>query len=244
MEYRLEQNKGLSTGRRNWLDKIIDEGVPAPKNATRVNELLEASEVDGMQESSSTLRDFAYKLSKGWSLSEKQEIFLSKLLIKSENMKAEGRFRPTPDIIKDLVSAVAICKTKNGWYWNHRPGTAKSYDKVNDWLDWSYRKETKDELEALKPGHTVQIDQEPIIDKWSCDKLLNAVKKSINELKHPRHPEGTIAWTSSHQSSTSSMLALITGVPTLDMGTIVYPCLIDGETVTVRSEDLKKRRAK
>ena len=33
MEYRLERNKALSSGRRNWLDRIIDEGVPESKES-------------------------------------------------------------------------------------------------------------------------------------------------------------------------------------------------------------------
>ena len=76
MAARLERGKGMSTGQRKYLDSLIDQGVPKLKNEARVSEILEAAKVDGMQQASSTLSDFAFKLGKGWSLSEKQEKFL------------------------------------------------------------------------------------------------------------------------------------------------------------------------
>ena len=237
MLHRLEREKSLSKGQRNYLDSIIDLGVPIPKNEARVKEILDASEVDGMQEVSNTLKDFAHKVGKGWHLSEKQEVFLSKLLAKSEKMKSEGRFRPSPDAVKDLESAVDICKTKNSWYWSHRPGTAKAYDKVSDWLDWLHTKEPHAEILKLIPDHVTQIMPEPIIDQWVCDKILDAAKNPINELKDPKHKEGSMAWKFNE-------LALITGLPILEVGIVVYPCLVNGEDITVRSEDLKKRRRK
>ena len=80
MAARLERGKGMSAGQRNYLDSLIEQGVPKQKNEERVKEILAAAEVDGMQEVSSTLRDFAYKVGKGWALSEKQEAFLQKLI--------------------------------------------------------------------------------------------------------------------------------------------------------------------
>ena len=84
MVARLERGKGMSTGQRKYLDSLIDQGVPKLKNEARVNEILAAAKVDGMQQVASTLSDFAFKAGKGWSLSEKQEKFLSNLLAKAE----------------------------------------------------------------------------------------------------------------------------------------------------------------
>ena len=79
MVCRLEQGKGISKGQRSYLDSLIDQGVPKPKNEAKVNEVLAAAEVDGMQDVKSTLSDFAFKIGKGWDLSEKQEKFLANL---------------------------------------------------------------------------------------------------------------------------------------------------------------------
>jgi len=241
MSSRMECSKGMSTGQRKYLDSLIDQGIPTPKNEERVKEILAAAEVDGMQQSASTLKDFAFKLSKGWNLSEKQEKFLSKLLAKAETVKVEGRFRPAGELLEDLKSAAAICKIKNSWYWQHRPGTAKAYDKVRVWLEWSRTKTAKDEIEASIPGSIIQIELEPIIDQWACDKLLEAVKNQISELRSPRHPEGSMVWKVMYNGTPKSC-AIITGPPTLKDGKIFYPCLVSGEDILVISEDLKKRR--
>ena len=241
MAYRLDRDKGLSKGQRSYLDNLIDQGIPKPKNEARVSQILSASEVDGMQPNSSTLKDFAYKIGKGWSLSEKQEKFLSSLIAKAEDLHTTGRFRPDPEMISDLEAAVAICKIKNGWYWQHRPGTAKAFEKIESWLNWSYSKEAKDELEALKPGYIVQIEQEPIIDEWACNKLLKAVKNQISELHIPRHNIGEMRW---WKTPTGKKLALISDAPRVIKGEVRYDCLVDGSIVDVPSGNLLKRRGK
>ena len=244
MVARLERGKGLTSGQRNYLDNLIDQGVPTLKNEERVNYILAASEVDGMQEASSTLRDFAYKVGKGWSLSEKQEAFLEKLLQKSEKLKVEGRFRPSDDVIDDLLIADGILRHKNGWYWQHRVGTGKAYDKVQSWLKWHTSKSALDKLVQSHPDHTFQLEKEPLIDQWSCDKVLKTVKNQINEIKNPRHLVGSMAWMKVHSPSgdAQKVLGLISGEPTVQKGVIVYPFLYNGEDIMVPSDQLKKRR--
>ena len=244
MTVRLERGKGLSSGQRNYLDNLIDQGVPSLKDEERVKHILAASEVDGMQEVASTLRDFAYKVGKGWSLSEKQEVFLEKLLQKSEKLKVEGRYRPNPDAVEDLLIADAILRHKNGWYWQHRVGTGKAYDKVRDWLKWHASKTALDKLVQSHPDHSFQLEEEPLVDQWSCDKVLKTVKNQIGEIKNPRHPVGSIAWMKIHDPSgaTQKVLGLIAGEPTVQKGVIVYPFLHNGEDIMVPSDQLKKRR--
>ena len=246
MAVRLDRGKGLSKGQRNYLDSLIEQGVPKPKNETRVNEILAAAEVDGMQGKAGTLKDFAYKVGKGWSLSEKQEKFLAGLLAKAEKLKVEGRFRPDGSLLEDLEIAVEICAKKNGWYWNHRPGTARAFDKVETWVSWNRRNKVRSDLLAagideavVDGGHCV--GEEPIIDQWACDKLLKAVKNPLEELKNPKHPEGSMVWKIAFKGP--RVCALVVGPPDVKEGKIYYPCLIDGSDVMVAGEDLRKRRA-
>lgn len=245
MVTRLERGKGLSTGQRKYLDSLIDQGVPKLKNEDRVNEILAAAKVDGMQQVASTLSDFAFKVGKGWSLSEKQEKFLTNLLAKAETLRTEGRFRPTAEMVVDLENAEAICVKKNGWYWQHRPGTAKAYDKVSQWLDWNRRNKVRENLLATGIDESVvdggcHVGEEPIIDQWACDKLLKALKNPLGELKNPKHPEGSMVWKVMHNAPKSC--ALITGRPVIERGNIVYPCLVNGEDMMVHTDELKKRR--
>ena len=238
MSARLERGKGLSKGQRNYLDNLIDQGVPKPKNEEKVKEILEAAEVDGMQEVSSTLKDFAYKVGKGWSLSEKQENFLSKLLAKAEKLKVNGRWRPTDAVVADLVIADEICRHKNGWYWQHRPGTAKAHHKVSAWLEWNARKKAIEDIKSLGQEVDGFLGDEPTIDQWACDKLLGAVKVQIAEMKDPRHLTGSMCFVMGKD------LALISGEPKIIDGKIFYPCLVNGQLDWVIGDDIRKRQRK
>ena len=240
MAQRLSIGKGLSTGQRKYLDSLIDQGVPQPKNEARVKEILAAADVDGMQNVKSTLHDFAFKVGKGWNLSEKQEKFLSNLLVKAETLRATGRFRPSPETVKDLEVALSICSKKNGWYWQHRPGTAKAYDKVREWSAWNTRREVIEEVEALGKESTHTLGEEPIIDPWACNKLLAAVKNQINELHNPKHVIGDMRW--SRNPGGTKKLALVSGAPQVVSGELVYPCLIEGGIIEVPTKNLLKRR--
>ena len=221
MAYRMERGKGMSKGQRKYLDDLIDQGVPTPKNAERVKAILAAADVDGMQQVAQTLKDFAFKLGKGWNLSEKQEKFLTSLLAKAETLKVEGRFRPSDEMVVDLEHASSICATKNGWYWQHRPGTAKAYDKVSKWLDWNRRNKVREDLLAAGIDESVvdgghHVGEEPIIDQWVCDKLLKALKNPLSELKNPKHPEGSMAWKVMYNAPKA--MALVAGAHLLRVG--------------------------
>ena len=240
MAQRLSTGKGLSTGQRKYLDSLIDQGVPKPKNEVRVKEILAAADVDGMQEVKSTLQDFAFKVGKGWSLSEKQEKFLSSLLTKAEALRVNGRFRPSPKTMKDLDAALSICNKKNGWYWQHRPGTAKAYDKVKEWFAWNTRREVIEEVQALGKESTHTLGKEPIINQWACDKLLNSVKNQINELHNPKHVIGDMRW--ARNPGGPKKLALVSGLPQVMRGEVVYPCLVEGGIIEVPTKNLLKRR--
>ncbi len=240
MCYRLERGKALTTKQRAWADKLCSSELPKIKNEERVKEILAAAEVDGMQQLSSTLKDFAFKAGKGWNLSEKQEKFLSSMLAKAETLRAEGRFRPSAEAIKDLRAAVSICGRKNSWYWQHRPGTAKAFSKVESWLEWNSRREAIEDVASLGVESIHVLGQEPIIDQWACDKLLGSVKKQIAELHSPKHSEGSIVWKVMYNAPKA--FGLVIGAPVVRDGSIVYPCLIEGEDVMVPSGDLRKRR--
>ena len=239
MCYRLERGKSLSTKQRAWADKLCASELPKLKNEVRVKEILAAAEVDGMQQLSSTLKDFAFKVGKGWNLSEKQQSFLAGMLKKAETLRTEGRFRPDEDCIKDLKAAVSICSKKNSWYWQHRPGTAKAFNKVEAWLRWNDGNNAAKEAKARGVNFTHTPD-EPIIDQWACDKLVTAVKNQLAELKKPKYSAGSMAWKIMYRAPKS--LGLITGMPFVKDGEIVYPFLVDGEDTTVPSGDLRKRR--
>ena len=135
--------------------------------------------------------------------------------------------------------SVKCCSRKNSWYWQHRPGTAKAFGKVEAWLCWNARHvaEESGKISGLDASY---LPAEPIIDQWACDKLLNSVKKQIAELNNPKYAEGSIVWRVMYNAPKA--FGLVTGAPGIKDGSIAYPCLIDGEDVLVPSGDLRKRR--
>jgi len=82
MLVRMGRGKGLTKRQREWYDSAVLTEPQKPKNEELVNRLLAASEMIGMEKVSQPLKDFAFKLSKGWNLSEKQTAFMNKLLTK------------------------------------------------------------------------------------------------------------------------------------------------------------------
>ena len=216
MEYRLERNKGLSTGQRNWLDSLIDEGVPAAKNVERVEEILAAANLEGMQEKKSVLEDFAGKVRKGWSLSEKQESWLNKMLAEAQDIRDNGVWHPSEELKTDLAICLRLAKTKNGWFWSHKPGAAKAYDKVESYMDGTLTR----------------------VDEWACTKFTNTFKKTLKELKSPKHATGAMCFIGH-----SKEVAVIADVPFVnDHGKLVYPIIASGTMRDESAGNIYKRR--
>ena len=216
MEYRLERNKGLSTGRRNWLDRLIDEGVPEAKNPERVEEILAAANLEGMQEKKSILEDFAGKVRKGWSLSEKQEKWLNAMLAEAQDIRVNGVWHPSDELKADLEICMRLAKTKNGWFWSHKPGAAKAYKKV----------------EAYMTGFVTQVDQ------WACTKFINVFKTTMKELKTPKHAVGSMCFI-----GYTNAVAVIADVPFVtEHGKLVYPIIASGSMRDESAGNIYKRR--
>ena len=231
------QFRDITSGQKRYLDSLIEQGAPEPKNQERVAEIEAAMAVDGMQHRGEPLESFASKLRNGWELSANQEKFLKVMLAESVKIREHGKFVPTPKMIVDLTNAAAICKTKNSYYWQHRPGTAKAYDKVNHWLVWTQQKEVRKELLELTGREGSEPVDEPHIDEWVCNKLLEACKKPLGELKKPKHLPGEL-----RHFRGGPQIALVVGAPTLQRGEVVYPVIVDGEQLL--TYQLTKRRSR
>jgi len=230
--------RDITSGQKRYLDSLIEQGVPEVKNPERVAEITAALSVDGMQHRRETLQSFAGKLVRGWNLSEKQENFLKILLEEAENIRQNGKFRPSDDVIADLRHAVSLSSNKNGWYWQHRPGVAKSLNKVQAWLQWYARKDRNDLDLPDDVAAVIANAEEPHIDEWTCNKLIKAFSSRIREMRNPKYPVGTMAW---WKRTHPRVPALVVGMPEIWKGDVGYPCLVDGEHRIVRSENLVKR---
>tara|TARA_Y100000310_G_scaffold205782_1_gene206114 strand:+ start:1620 stop:2471 length:852 start_codon:yes stop_codon:yes gene_type:complete len=238
---RLERVKGLSKKQRDWLDSLIEEGAPTPKGDPELIAKFESvMGMDGMQHRRSVLSDFLRRIRNGWDLSEKQENFLNIMWAEADGIRLNGRWSPDEELIKKLQLAVQFSKAKNTWYWQHRPGTAKAYDKVNNWLEWSNQKEAREAIDILTGHPGFEPVDEPHIDEWVCNKLLQAHKKDLAEFDAPSHQSGSIRY---HRDN--GHVALVSGGPDVNLaGQVTYPCLVGGNLQDIPREFLLKRRTK
>jgi hypothetical protein len=218
MERRILQNKGLSPKRRAWLDSIIEEGVPLPKgNPELLARITAATATKGMTEfDTGVLTDFAGKIRRGWDLSPKQTAWMDKLIAKADDITLNGLWVPDAALEAKMAIAYLIGKGKDNWYWQHRPGTAKAYNKISAWL-------------ADRENNQ--------IDEWACNKLLDAYKKVFAELDMPRHDIGDMRYFRNN-------VGIIAGAPYVnDSGKLVYPVLVTGMLIDAPAEAIMKRRS-
>ena len=190
--------------------------MPEAKNPERVEEILAAANLEGMQEKKSVLEDFAGKVRKGWSLSEKQEKWLNAMLAEAQDIRENGVWHPSDELKADLEICMRLAKTKNGWFWSHKPGAAKAYRKV----------------EAYMTGFVTQVDQ------WACTKFINVFKTTMKELKTPKHAVGAMRFIGH-----SNEVAVIADAPFVtEHGKLVYPIIVSGSMRDESAGNIYKRR--
>ena len=169
-----------------------------------------------MQEKKSILEDFAGKVRKGWSLSEKQESWLNKMLAEAQDIRVNGVWHPSDELKADLEICLRLAKTKNGWFWSHKPGAAKAYNKVESYMDGSSTR----------------------VDEWACTKFINTFKTVMKELKTPKHAVGAMCFIGH-----SKEVAVIADVPFVsEHGKLVYPIIASGSMRDESAGNLYKRR--
>ena len=239
MVSRLDRGKGLSTKQRSWLDSLIEEGIPLPKgDPVLVEKIREAAELDGMQHRQEVLRSFLGTISRGYTLSEKQNSFLEAMLQEAAEIRSHGKFQPASS--ERLGVAASLLSKKGDWYWAHRPGTGKAYRRVNAWLNWKWRDEAWCDIKE-HTGKDPKQDRpiEPHIDEWACNKVLYAAKTGLAQLDNPRHPIGSLCYIKKNGVSNPGV---VMSDPEIRDGNVKQDVLVFGELLTFAVGDIRKRR--
>tara|TARA_R110002074_G_scaffold331948_4_gene502353 strand:+ start:1341 stop:2057 length:717 start_codon:yes stop_codon:yes gene_type:complete len=233
MTGRLNRGKQLSSKQKNWLDSLIEEGVPKPKGSRDIIERIErALDTPGTDHIHNTLRDFLGRERKGWSLSEKQAKFRDRLLDEAGDIERNGPYKPSDDKVEKLQQCVKFAKSRSEMYWSTHPGEYRAMMTVAEWL------------EGIRPN----------IDEHSVDKIINSFRVKFRELDKPYSRAGEMIWTrvrsdnpnnTTYHFETVAVPALIAGPPEIDiMGNIVYPVLADGSLHYLGKSKLMKRKPK
>ena len=223
---RLERNRGTSTKQRNWIDSLIEEGVPAPKGDPVLLTRIEVAQaVVGMREYDvDILGEFAGKIRRGWDLSEKQAAWMEKILTEADRLTEEGPFTIDEATAEKLRLCIKLAKGYSANYWYTHGGTQKALASVEAHLagtgitdEWCVNK-----LMKSMAGRLREVTETPYV---SPDKPC-WVRSGINEDRRP-------IWD----------LGIVAGSPEVDdHGRIVYPVLTaTGSLKMATQNELAKR---
>ena len=233
MVTRLTGTRNLTSKQKNWLDNLIEEGVPAPKGDQALIERIEkALAIEGTDHIRDPLTDFLGRERKGWDISDKAQAFREKLLKEAEGIAINGPWIPSAEQVEKLRMCLDLAKSRDGVYWQTHPGDGRALMKVQDYI----------------------AGEEEHIDKWSVERLIKCFRVAFRELDKPYAKEGDMIWTrvqsddpsnTKYHHSTVIVPALIAGPPEInERGRIVYPVLADGTMTYLTQTNLMKRKPK
>ncbi len=229
MAVRLTRGKGTSTKQRNWLDTLIEEGVPAPKGDPALLARIEAAQaVEGMSTRDvEILGEFAGKIARGWDLSEKQMAWMNAILENADKIAEHGPWLPSAEEIEKLRACIKLAHGYAPMHWSNNPGTFKAVKAVTEYL----------EADGPPPR------------PWHVNKLLTAMKGKLRELFEvpyvtPEKPCWALYGSEYQGGQRQWGLATVMGPPSVnDRGQIVYPVLMgSGAFEEVNRHRLAKRK--
>jgi len=225
MAYRLGRNKYPTKRQRDWIDSLIAEGVPAPKgDQDYIAAIDEALATEGI-DFAGILTDFRGKLVRGWDLSEKQKSWCDSLLEKAKSLRDGTFWRPDEETTERLKLAVEVSGCYNSMYWSTHGGMAKALSNVRTWLAGEVK----------------------MVDEWSVNMALKAVKGKLKLIESPRFNVGDKCYISrrvwdeeTQRWDTASEFGIIIDGPKVGNRDIVYDVLVGAEVIS--TSGARKRR--
>ena len=241
---KLEIGKGLSKGQRNWLDSLIDEGVPQPKgDQVLLAKIESAISTLGMESKAGVLSDFRRKVFNGWDLSIKQSKWLDDLLSQAQELRISGPWKPNEELVFMMRDIASLSRGYSTVYWQTHGGTYRAVEKIRNYLQVI---DADCEDEDLRAKELAKVG----LDEWCINKAKKAMAGRIRELRdNPYVKEGDLVWTR-YQANEQSWPKLqwfrapVCGAPEVsERGEVVYPVLnpVLG-LILVSKEKLQKRK--
>jgi len=218
---RMERNKYPTKRQRDWLDSIIEEGVPTPKGdpeyIAKIDEALATNGIDF----AAILTDFRGKLQRGWDLSTKQKAWCDSLLVKATELREGTYWRPDAELTERIKLAVSCKVCYNGMYWSTHGGGAAAMSKAEAWL----------------AGDLFTIDE------WTVKKLFKSVTGRLREMENPKFEVGSLAYCPVFEKETGKSKrqpGVVVSAPSPTPHGVSFDVLVNGEVVS--SSRLSKRR--
>ena len=132
----MKRNKYPTKRQRDWLDRLIDEGVPTPTEpSNNYKQMAEArtiflGEPDKSWEAS-VLGDFMHRDAQGWEMSEKQLGLMNKLITQAAKISTgENQLEVTDEMRNDLRNACDLWKGYASMWKSERPALSRARERV------------------------------------------------------------------------------------------------------------------
>ena len=234
---RLERERGTSTKQRNWLDSLIEEGVPAAENknpelVAQIDVAVAAFEKAGASYDweRGVLIDMRPRVLLGKQMSEKQMHLLTKLIFDGQQIAEGNVWTPDEEMKQDLRAAVNLYEGYASMWKNDRPGVYRAVCETRAFLS---------EGAALKAS--------------AANRLLKAVGGKLKKVKAPRFKSGDIgkfvvrgkynpSLAGMYEPNTSHRVVCMSDVYVTELGVIVNDWLLpNGELKAIPAENVAKR---
>ncbi len=174
----MRRSKYPTKRQREWLDRLIEEGVPTPvEPSDRYKRMAEArtvflNEPDKNWEAQ-VLGDFMNRDGRGWEMSGKQIALMDKLLKRAgEIVTGENQLKVTDEMREDLRAACELWKSYANFWKDERPALTAARNRVLRFL--------------AGDGY---------IEQYHYDKLTTGVQAKLKKLKNPRFAAGDMGYT-------------------------------------------------
>lgn len=182
MVFRMSRGKGLTKKQREWFDSAVLSNPPEPQNKEIVAKLKEGAATPGVESENATIMlDFAYKLGRGWSLSEKQTSWMNGLLENAEGIKKNGAWVPDDELRALVEVGVVMGRAYSPDYLYTCQGIDKALKKcqaaVNGTAPWN--KWATEKVGGMFKGQRKQLAD--AILRWPAGDLV-VTKKDVNAL--------------------------------------------------------------
>jgi len=222
---RLEDNRALTKKQRHWVDNLIGEPLPEPKNPEIYKKLIYASKVSGISPDKARVMGSMAVSAFKWTLSEKQLKFIDSLLEYSENIRINGPWLPDEETILKLRVVRGMAECRNEWWWINNPGVRSSMNQVSLYL-----------IGLDNPSDPTGIQY---IEGYHVERLLKSFKTRLEDFFNPRWDIGDQAWV---KLENKWEMTTIWSGPKIINGEQYHNCMVGNVFKDVHLKDIKSQR--
>ena len=218
---RMERDRYPTKRQRDWLDRIIEEGVPEPKGDLEyIAKIDEALSTDGI-DFADVLTDFRGKLVRGWDLSTKQKAWCDKLIATAKEIRDGTHWSPDAEMTERIKIALSCEICYNHTYWMTHSAGAHALKKCAMWVAGSVK----------------------VIDSWAVNKLFKTVAGKLRQMENPKFAVGDMGYIKVYTPNSGVVkypCVILDGPKPLRNG-ISYDVLVNGEVITDTVNNILKR---